>query len=66
MLSDIKPLNEAKETHGTTNEAAHWLRRKPGTLRAWANNNTGPIKPIRVGGRLAWPVAEIKRVMGVA
>jgi hypothetical protein len=25
----------------------------------------GPIRPLRVNGRLAWPVAEIRRVLGV-
>lgn len=26
----------------------------------------GPLRPIRVHGRLAWPVAEIRRLLGVA
>ena len=40
--------------------------RKPGTLRGWACNGNGPIQPQRVGGRLAWPVAEIRKQLGVA
>jgi hypothetical protein len=27
--------------------------------------NDGPVKCLRVGGRFAWPVAEIKALMGV-
>lgn len=46
--------------------AAHHLSRKPQTLRAWACLENGPIRPVRVHGRLAWPVAELRRVLGVA
>lgn len=50
-----------------TGQAAHYLCRKPRTLRDWANNSEGaPIRPVRINGRLAWPVAEIKRALGVA
>jgi hypothetical protein len=48
-----------------TAAAAFYLNRRPQTLREWAM--TGKvIKPLRVNGRLAWPVADIMRVMGVA
>lgn len=50
----------------TTTEAAHHLNRKPQTLRGWACCEDGPLRPIRINGRLAWPVAELKRVLGVA
>jgi len=50
----------------TTAAAAHYLNRKPQTLRVWACHGNGPIKPVRVYGRLAWPVNEIRRVLGVA
>ena len=26
----------------------------------------GPLRPIRINGRLAWPVSELRRVLGVA
>ena len=48
-----------------TAEAAHHLSRSAQTLWLWACKS-GPICPIRVNGRLAWPVADIKRVLGVA
>lgn len=66
MLQEIKPLHEVTETHGTTNEAAHWLKRKPGTLRRWVSAGKGPIRPVKVNGQFLWPVAAIKRLMGVA
>ncbi|MES2024478.1 MAG: DNA-binding protein [Pseudomonadota bacterium] len=46
-----------------TNEAAFHLGRKPQTLRKWACNEDGPLRPIRIHGRLAWPVADIKRLL---
>ena len=49
-----------------TATAAYHLSRKPQTLRAWACLENGPLRPLRVHGRLAWPVAELKRVLGVA
>ena len=49
-----------------TAAAAHYLSRRPQTLRAWACLENGPLRPIRICGRLAWPVAEIRRLLGVA
>ncbi|PIG09465.1 hypothetical protein CLU84_2376 [Comamonas sp. 26] len=46
--------------------AAHHLNRAQQTLRAWACMENGPIRPIRINGRLAWPVSELKRVLGAA
>ena len=45
--------------------AAHHLMRKPQTLRGWACLENGPLRPVRVHGRLAWPVAELRRVLGL-
>ena len=47
-----------------TATAAHWLSRRPQTMRTWALTGH-PIMPRRVNGRLAWPVAEIRRLLGV-
>ena len=46
-----------------TAQAAYYLLRKPQTLRNWAHQNDGPLRPVRVHGRLAWPVAELRRVI---
>ena len=45
--------------------AAYHLSRQPQTLRAWACLENGPLRPVRVHGRLAWPTAEIRRLLGV-
>lgn len=48
----------------TTEEAAHYLNRKPQTLRSWASAEpAGVPRPVRINGRLAWPVADIKRLL---
>ena len=48
--------------------AAYHLNRQPQTLRGWASAETYPpgLKPLRVMGRLAWPVAGIRAALGVA
>ena len=50
----------------STDAAAYYLNRKAQTLRGWACLENGPVRPIRVHGRLAWPTDQIRRVMGVS
>lgn len=68
--SDIRkqfaPLDQVTRTHVTTEEAAFYLNRAAQTLRMWACFETGAIRPIRIYGRLGWPVAEIRRVLGLS
>lgn len=45
-----------------TAEAAALLGLRPQTLRRWAAENSGPIKPRRIGGRLQWLLGDIKAV----
>jgi hypothetical protein len=47
----------------TTAEAAKALNRAPQTLRIWACLEEGPIRPLRIHGRLAWPVDEIAALL---
>jgi len=49
-----------------TREAAFHLNRRPQTLRIWACKEDGPLRPVRINGRLAWPVKEIRRVLGLS
>jgi len=48
-----------------TETAAHHLNRRPQTLRCWASLETGPLRPQRINGRLAWPTSEIRALLGV-
>ena len=59
------PLEHVTRPAVTTGEAAHYLNRRPQTLREWACTENGPLRPMRINGRLAWPVAELRRVLGV-
>ena len=59
------PLAQETRAALPTAEAAHHLSRSAQTLWLWACKESGPIRPIRINGRLAWPVADIKRVLGV-
>lgn len=60
------PLHEETRSSLPTVEAAHHLNRAQQTLRIWACRENGPIRPIRINGRLAWPVSELRKVLGVA
>ena len=57
------PLEQETRSHVETACAAYHLIRKEQTLRSWASTEHGPIRPIRINNRLAWAVADIKRVL---
>lgn len=59
------PLELVSQPAIPTNQAAFYLNRKPQTMRSWACLENGPLRPIRINGRLAWPVKEIKKVLGL-
>lgn len=46
-----------------TNEAAQTINRTPQTLRKWACLENGPIRPLRINGRLAWRVADLQELL---
>jgi hypothetical protein len=46
-----------------TNEAAPLINRRPQTLRRWACLEDGPIRPIRINGRLAWKVSDLQKIL---
>ena len=60
------PLELVNRPTVPTEQAAYYLNRRPQTCRAWACFENGPLRPFRIHGRLAWPVAELRRVLGVA
>lgn len=59
------PLEQVTRPTVPTAQAAYYLNRRPQTLRVHACKEDGPIRPIRINGRLAWPVSELRRVLGV-
>jgi hypothetical protein len=64
VLALIESCKESSEPELiSTAAAAKLLMRKPQTLRVWATNGSGPIKPVRVNGRLGWPKAAIHKLI---
>lgn len=61
--TNFAPLDAETRSAVPTNQAAFHLNRRDQTLRGWACHEDGPIKPVRINGRLAWSVAEIKRLL---
>ena len=59
------PLELVNRPTVPTEQAAYYLNRRPQTCRAWACFENGPLRPFRINGRLGWPVAELRRVLGV-
>lgn len=62
-VQNFPPLDTETRSHVDTACAAFRLNRKAQTLRAWACLENGPLRPIRINGRLAWAVADIKRLL---
>ncbi len=61
--NQFTPLERETRPVIPTDAAAYHLNRKPQTLRAWACEENGPIKPMRINGRLAWSVAAIRALL---
>lgn len=65
--AQFPPLELVNRPTVPTEQAAHYLLRRPQTLRGWACAETFPdgLRPVRVNGRLGWPVAGIRAALGV-
>lgn len=57
------PLDQEIRSAIPTDAAAYHLNRRDQTLRMWACLDCGPIRPLRINGRLAWPVAAIRELL---
>ena len=62
------PLDRETRTHVDTQTMCWHLGFAPQTARLWACKETFPegLKPIRINGRLKWPVAGIRKTLGIA
>jgi hypothetical protein len=65
-LQQFTPLELENRPTVNTATAAYYLNRKPQTLRCWAVYQDGALNPIRISGRLAWNVSDLRRVLGMA
>jgi hypothetical protein len=46
-----------------THEASTAINRADQTLRKWACLENGPIRPVRINGRLAWKVSDLQKLL---
>ena len=65
-LQPLVPLAHETRAAVPTAEAAAHLGRAPQTLRLWACGENGPLRPLRIHGRLAWRTDDLRRLLGVA
>ncbi|MER2513770.1 MAG: DNA-binding protein [Nitrosomonas ureae] len=65
ITQNFPPLEQITRPTIPTDQAAYYLNRRPQTLRIWAMRQDGLLQALRVNGRLAWPVKEIKKILGV-
>lgn len=64
VIKSFPTIESETRTHVSTECAAFHLNRQQQTLRGWAISPLQKtIKPIRINKRLAWPVADIRRLL---
>lgn len=61
--TEFPPLELVNRPTVPTPQAAYYLNRRPQTLRGWACNEDGPLRPIRLNGRLAWKVSDLRNLL---
>ena len=65
LVNSIYPPIEHETRSAVDTACAAWhLNRQPQTLRSWACREDGPLRPIRVNGRLAWPTIALRNLLG--
>ncbi len=63
-LPSFKPLEQVTKPNLTTEEAAFYCDRAEQTMRMWAcKEPAGMPRPLKINGRLAWPVAAIRALL---
>ena len=60
----VSLVDETRVAVDTCTAAFH-LNRAQQTLRIWACRENGPLRPIRISGRLAWKTDDLRRLLCV-
>ena len=60
------PLESVTKPTLTTKEFCFYTNLAEQTAWVWACKESGPVRPIRIGRRLGWPTAAVKKLCGVA
>lgn len=66
VAAKAPPLADETRELVPTEVAAYHLCRQPQTLREWACLDRGLLRPVRIGNRLGWRTADIRRLLGMA
>jgi hypothetical protein len=61
--SGFCPLDAVVRPMLTTREAAFYLNRQPKTLIHWNHHDSGPLRPVKIRGRLAWPTELVRALV---
>lgn len=64
--SQFTPLELEHRPTVNTAAAAHYLHLAQQTMRIYACKENGPLRPLRINGRLHWATADIRKLLGVA
>jgi len=59
------PLELETRPTVATDAAAHYLHLAPQTMRIYACRENGPLRPLRINGRLHWETKKIRELLGV-
>ena len=59
-------LEDVSKPSLSTQEIAYYTGMAPQTWRKHACYETGPIRPVRLLGRLRWSTSQVRALLGVA
>ena len=59
------PLELETRPTVSTKAAAHYLHLACQTMRIYACKENGPLRPLRINGRLHWETKKIRELLGV-
>ena len=65
-IQQFTPLELETRPTVDTAAAAHYLHLAQQTMRIYACKENGPLRPLRINGRLHWATADIRKLLGVA
>lgn len=59
----MNKIEDLQREVASNKEAADYLGVKISTLYNWSSTGKGPIKPVRIGGKLGWRIADLKALV---
>ena len=60
---DFAPLESVSKPLLTISEVAHYLNRRPQTVRVWTSRDTAPIPVIRINGKPAFRTIDVRNLI---